>query len=180
MSSTTGARAARPAGAGSSRARYQSITARRSLSTWRTRSMTCWRSSSGSTSRSSWTSATSARASSVVWSARRALSPGSPLPAAASNDSRSAASAVERIRARSSSKGSVSGWAIEAHLERTVLERRAGGTVVGEGGGKEHCALVAVDAHDQLEADLLQGDLAALRQWQVHAPGRPAAAHDEL
>src|SRR3954451_509 len=114
------------------------------------------------TSRSISMSATSAC---VSWAASSARGGGAPLALAAEASSarRSAAAAVARMRARRASSGSsVSGRAMEAHFERAVLERRAGRTIVGQCRGKQDRALGAVDAHDELQADLAELDLAAI------------------
>src|SRR5205823_3766174 len=67
--------------------------------------------------------------------------------------------AAEIRRAHRSSLTVGSCRTIEAHLERTVLEPGAGGLETGERGRKRDRSLLPVDADDQLEAGLLQGDV---------------------
>src|SRR5947207_10436333 len=161
MSSTSGAA---PRGPGPSiRSTHQSMIARIRSSSCRIRSRTCRHSSGGTMSRSVCSSATSACASRAVCSSpsRR----GSPA-------SFSAASWVARMRSRRASSGSSVGMcvrgAIEPNLQGAVLELGAGGTIVAQRGRKHQRPLLPVDAHDQLEADLLERDVAARRERERH------------
>src|SRR5690349_4093072 len=147
--------------------------ARSSSRTWRMTSETCCWSSGGTSSRSARRSATSASSSS------RASGRGSSEACSrASPARRSAAACAAWTRSRSSDSGS--GGAIERHVQGAVVERGAGGPVVAHRGRQHQGALVAVDADDELQADLLERDLALLNEGQVHAqPGR-VGADDEL
>src|SRR3954465_11260853 len=141
--------------------------------TWRMTSETCcWR-SGGTSSRSARRSATSASSSS------RASGLGSSAACSrASPARRSAAACAAWARSRSSESGSAG--AIEGHVQGPIVEGGAGGPVLAHRGRQHQGALVAVDADHQLEADLLQRDLALLGEGQVHAQLRGVGADDEL
>src|SRR5690349_14582091 len=147
--------------------------ARSSSRTWRMTSETCCWSSGGTSSRSARRSATSASSSS------RASGRGSSEACSrASPARRSAAAWAAWTRSRSSESGSAG--AIEGHVQGALVERGAGGPVVAHRGRQHQGALVAVDADHELEADLLQRDLALLGEGQVHAQLRGVGADDEL
>src|SRR5215208_35217 len=56
--------------------------------------------------------------------------------------------------------------AFEGHLQRAVLEARAARAVGGQPLGQHYRALLPADADDHLEPDLLQIDVALLRERQ--------------
>src|SRR6478752_2858425 len=150
------------------------MSARSRSRTLRMTSETCCWSSGGTSSRSarrrttraSSSSRVSGRGSSAAWSR-------------ASPARRSAAACAAWTRSRSSESGS--GRAIEGHVQGAVVERGAGGPVFAQRGRQHQRALVTVDADHELEADLLQRDVALLGEGQVHAQlGRVGADHELL
>ena len=61
---------------------------------------------------------------------------------------------------------------LEPDLERAVVESRAGRRVGGHRGRQHDRPLLAAHAHDHLQADLLQAQVAALGEGHVHAQRR--------
>ena len=167
---------------GSRRSTRKSMSARTSSSSWRTSSVTCCCSSGGTRSRSDCSSATSAcDLSSARRASARRRRPAAAAARALVAASRSAASCVARdALAQVVERVSRLGRGHRRHLQRAVLERGAGGPVVAERRRQHQRPLVAVDADDQLEADLLQRDVAlaangrSSRSARRRAPTRAA------
>src|SRR6476661_6011776 len=89
---------------------------------------------------------------------------GTPAEAArAAASARACASRTSRSAASKSSRSPM----LEPHRQRALLQRGARRLVAGERVGQRDRPLVPVDAHDQLEPDLLELDVALLGERQI-------------
>src|SRR5689334_13515418 len=120
-----------------------------------------WRASSGGTVPLSVSNSANSALKSGAGGEAALAQPLGGTPAAAARTASSARSCASRTSRSAASKSSRSPM-LEPYGQRAVLQRGARRPVAGKCGGQDDRALVPVDAHDQLEPDLLELDVALL------------------